>query len=458
MSALPSSIESSSSRYPSQIPGSTLRIGLRPKQVKMREASMNPRVKILAAVGATGTGKTWYGPIWAWDQARRRPGSDVIVVGRTFKAHINATIIPYVEDWLSASNTGFRTNHSDYVTYLANGSRIFYRSDEAPTAMESIHPRGGVWLDEAGLMQAKTWQVAQARASLYDAPIFVTSIPYRAGFLKDRIYDPYMAGDRSIVYIHLTWQDAPEFTPERIATIRASMPAHEFDRRYGGVWAKPFGMIYPLPDDDELLVDGFNVPLGWPMRELVPGFEIPEGWPLFAGADWGMTAPTAFTWGVLDPDDVLTIIAIYEHAHRTPKEHCDALKPLRLHEVDYAWGDPANPGEWATFAENGFPIDSQSIGTESLNAVRYGIGVVADRLQTSRLKVLQGCNDWLDRREAYLWALDPKSGGETLLDKPAPGPAEHLMDATRYLCVGLKDHRLARSEIVAPIIRRRRVG
>jgi hypothetical protein len=453
MSTSPSSIALSSSRYPSQVPGSTLRIGLRPKQVKMREASMNPQVKILAAVGATGTGKTWYGPIWAWDRLRSAPGTDVIVVGRTYKAHINAVIIPYVEDWLSASNTGFRTNKSEYVTYLANGSRIFYRSDEAPTAMESLHPRGGIWLDEAGLMQAKTWQVATARASLYNAPIFVTSIPYRAGFLKERIFEPWRAGDRSIVYIHLSWQDAPEFTPERIASIRQSMPVHEFDRRYGGVWAKPFGMIYPLPDDDELLVDHFNVPPGWPTRELVPGFEIPEGWPLFAGADWGMTAPTAIVWGVLDPDDVLTIIGVYEHANRTPREHMAQLTPLHLHEVDYAWGDPANPGEWAVFSEEGFPIDS-----DVNNDVTYGIGVVADRLQTWRLKILQGCNDWLDRREGYLWALDPKSGGETLLQKPAPGESEHLMDATRYLCVGLRDHRLARSVTVAPIIRRHRAG
>ena len=87
------------------------------------------------------------------------------------------------------------------------------------------------------------------------------------------------------------------------------------------------------------------------------------------------------------------------------------------------------------------PITSQGQGL-LLNDILHGINEMTERLKTDRLKVLRGggADLWLARREAYLWAPDPKTLGETLLQKPAPGIAEHVMDATRYLCVGLRNY------------------
>jgi hypothetical protein len=74
----------------------------------------------------------------------------------------------------------------------------------------------------------------------------------------------------------------------------------------------------------------------------------------------------------------------------------------------------------------------------------YGLDVVRDRLQTGRLRFLPGVNAWHSYREMYVWKPiegEDENAPESWEDKPKkPQPAEHMMDATRYLCTGLEEY------------------
>jgi hypothetical protein len=79
----------------------------------------------------------------------------------------------------------------------------------------------------------------------------------------------------------------------------------------------------------------------------------------------------------------------------------------------------------------GYPMEAGE------NAVNYGIDLVYDRMKTGRLKVWRGLKTFMDYRNQYVWAQDPHDEDQ-LLDKPKkPQPAEHLMDALRYMCAGI---------------------
>ena len=249
------------------------------------------------------------------------------MVGRNYGHHVAELLIPYFEEWFLSIREPHTVNRSRFTIYLPRyRSTIRFATDVAPEVMEGFHVGGCIWVDEAGLMKRKTWEIVRRRAKLLKAQVLVTTIPYQAGWVKTDLFEPWKTGDKDITYVHLTWRDNPAFDKEAIESERQRMPAHLFASVYEGEWARPYGMIFPEPDDVELLVDEWPWPDEGPWREISPGLEVPATWPMFSGHDYGFTAPTAGVWGVLSPDDVLYIVACYEQGNSPIEEHVERWK------------------------------------------------------------------------------------------------------------------------------------
>ena len=338
--------------------------------------------------------------------------------------------MPSITSFLQFIKEPYRENLSEYTIQLVrNGAIIRIGSAEEPKKLEGEHNPKCVWMDEAGHMDYEVWEVLHRRsagAGGSPAPILITTIPYFAGWLKTEVYDKWVEGDPTITWIHVRTADNPLYPREEIEWAKANLPPHEYESRYEGNFAKPEGVIFDRPDDDGLLVEPFNVPADWPC---------------YAGHDWGFKDPTAAVWARLSPQGVLYITNVYEEPGDTIDTHVK-----RWHElggVDEAFGDPADPELMLRAMEAGYPV------TPANNDILGGLNAVYELLTSGRLKVFKGSGQkWIAHRANYVWAREPRDKSK-FRDKPQdPQPARHMMDATRYLVMGLKQARGSRGTAV----------
>lgn len=388
-------------------------------------------------VGGTGSGKTWFAPIWLHKKLTENPGWRCLCIGMGYEHHVANVMMHECMKHLTRIGEKFEVNRKSGTIRMTNGSQLLFGSAENPESLEGVHLECA-WIDEAGMMPRLAWDVAQRRTGRVDGPILITTVPYFEGWLKKEVYDAWVKGDPDIDWIPCKSKDNPTYSLKEIERMRRNMRPEKFEIFYEGKWARASGLIFPDPRDEELLVEPFD---------------IPDEWPQFAGHDWGMNAPTTGMWGRLSPDDVLYLVAEYEENEMSVDQHIDNWTHMGLLQTDEAWGDPANPEQWLRAGELGYAV------TKGNNAVLGGIDAVYSRLVTGRLKVFKGLKQWIDHRATYRWATAPHDE-EVLLDKPLkPQPAEHLMDATRYLCMGLEESAVNRvSEPLASTRRRQMIG
>ena len=145
------------------------------------------------------------------------------------------------------------------------------------------------------------------------------------------------------------------------------------------------------------------------------------GWhaPPVGGLDFGVRNPFAAVWGVLDRDDILWLTG--EHYCRN--QTLDFHKQHMPREVMW-YCDPAGARERIELTAAGRKV------RPGINDLRLGIMAVRSRLETGRLRVVDGaCPNLL--YEAGLYRYDDATNGrgsETPLSE-----SNHALDALRYL-------------------------
>lgn len=395
-----------------------LQVGFWPFQVK---AWQSPR-KIIAVVGGTGSGKTWFAPKWVHKKLLAKPDVRGIGVGTGYNTHVVRVMWYEIEKYLREVGEPYVPNKRDQtITLRKNGSQLMFGSAENPLSLEGPHIEFA-WMDEAGMMPRIAWDVVQRRTAHKSGQILITTIPYFDGWLRGDVYDAWLAGDSSIEWIQCKTSDNKTYPPEEIERFRRTWSPAKFKRFFEGDWSTVDGLIWPDPSDADCVVDPFNVP---------------DEWPAFSAHDFGMNAPTTGVWGRLSPDDVLYIVADYEHTGETIDYHVEQWRQSGLTSVDCAWGDPANPEVWLRATELGYPV------LKANNSVLAGLDAVYARFVTGRLKIWRNCKTLIDHRRTYRWETAPKD--DTIrMDRPKkPQPAEHVCDALRYLTMGVNDYGLS---------------
>jgi hypothetical protein len=163
-------------------------------------------------------------------------------------------------------------------------------------------------------------------------------------------------------------------------------------------------------------------------RCVVPG-PAPAGRKV-GGIDFGFANPFAAVWGVVDRDDVLWLTG----------EHYCRQRPLSYHAQQLPrgvrwWADPSGATEIAELRCASFLVSAGN------NALMPGIAAVTARLESGRLKVVEGaCPNLLAEAQLYRYATER-------VDQRSEQPVDaynHALGALRYLVSKLDAHQMAR--------------
>ena len=240
--------------------------------------------------------------------------------------------------------------------------------------------------------------------------------------------------DRGVIIA--TIDDAAHFTDEEREQIIRSYPAHERDARTKGIPTMGSGRVFPV--SDELIT-------------IAPR-DIPRHWPQIVGVDFGIDHPFAAVRLAWDRDDDCVYVT---HCHRV-KGEIPALHAVPIKAwgswIPVAWPhDGLNrdkgSGEqlasiYRTHGLNMLPERAEH--AEGGNGVEAGITDMLERMQTGRLKVFSGLNDWFEEFRLY-----HRKDGLIVKER------DDLMSSSRYGIMMLREAVVKQSEAIP---RRARLG
>lgn len=356
----------------------------------------------------------------------------MLAIGMGYQIHVERVMIASLEDCFKKFNVRYEMNHSTKIMTLFNESQILFGSSENPTTLEGPHVDGGAWMDEAGYMQRAAWDVVKRRTDYWQAPILITTIPYFPGWLKTDVY-AHAAGicdcvKKGIKCLAADIEWIPCKSSDNLAYSRDVLEQNKANRRpeyyaiyHEGLFAQPVGLIYGDPPNEDVLFDP---------EEMFPN-GIPADWPCYSGHDFGISNPNAAVWGRLAPDDTLYIMAEYQAPEMTMKQHIERWRQAGLDYVDESFADPAGADQMLTAQQEGWQM------TGANNDILFGIDLVWDRFKTGKLRIARECQALIDYRAQYVWKKNPHNEDETFDTPQKPQPAEHMMDALRYLITGI---------------------
>ena len=213
--------------------------------------------------------------------------------------------------------------------------------------------------------------------------------------------------------MNLTWSDAPHLTEDEKEEILSGCLPHERDVVSKGLPQLGSGLIFPVPEED-IVCKPFKIPNHWPRT-----YALDVGW-----------HKTAAIFGAYDKkEDTWYLYSEYYRGYAEPSIHADAIKKRGT----WMWGviDPAARGRSSADGKTLMDIYTQYglCVYKADNAVEAGLLEFYQRLSTGRLKVFNYLHNWLSEFRVY---RRDDTG------KVAMKQADHLMDATRYLCMSGK--------------------
>ena len=205
------------------------------------------------------------------------------------------------------------------------------------------------------------------------------------------------------------WDDVPHLSDQDKAELSKSLAPHQKDARMKGIPSLGSGAIYPIPEE-EIVCDPFQIP-----KHFAKVFGLDVGW-----------KKTAAIWGAWDRDaDIVYLFSEHYRGYAEPRVHATAIKARGKWipgNIDYAGTNQTDGTRVMQKYESEdlvlFPADK---------SVEAGLMEVLDRLSTGRLKIFSTLQNTL--KEYRIYRRDEKG---KIVKKN-----DHLMDALRYLIMGL---------------------
>lgn len=217
--------------------------------------------------------------------------------------------------------------------------------------------------------------------------------------------------------IQCGWGDVPHLTDEMVGEMTKGMMPHLREARMNGTPTLGSGAIYPVPEED-ITFDPQEIRIA---DELPRGMALDVGWKKNAGI-----------WGAYDSEsDIIYLYDEYYRGYAEPAVHSAAIRSRGKWIPTII--DSAAHGSSQVDGRKLFELYTQE-GLTCINAdkgVDAGLLAVYQRLSTGRLKVSRNLVNWL--KEFRIYRRDDK--GKIVKEN------DHLMDATRYLVMGLANFR-----------------
>jgi hypothetical protein len=245
-------------------------------------------------------------------------------------------------------------------------------------------------------------------------------------------YDTWTNGSPTWHRIEVPASQVPRIAPDFLEEERRSLGESWFRQEYCCSFEALEGLVYP--DFARAIVDLrlqiADLKTGDNPKSAICNPQSAIAGRQVGGIDFGFHNPFAAVWGVLDRDGILWLTG----------EHYQRQRPLPYHAERLPRGvrwyaDPSGASDIEELHCAGFTISRGD------NPIRPGIAAVTARLETDRLRVVQGaCPNLL--REASLYRYS-----EDRADRRSETPVDehnHALDALRYLVSAIDARQMAR--------------
>jgi hypothetical protein len=389
--------------------------------------------RFVVVLAGTQGGKTSFGPHWLYREIKKRGAGDYLVVTPTFQLLELKALPEFKKLFEHTLRLGRYTGspvrkftfseHGEIVTFGAkqeNPTHVYFGYAADPESLESATVKAA-WLDEAGQKKFKlgSWEAVLRRLSLAVGRVLLTTTPYDLGWLKQKLWDKWKAGQEDIEVVRFDSTENPNFPQEEFDRARRDLPPWKFDLFYRAIFTRPAGLIYDSFQDEQ----------------KVPRFAIPDSWPRYLGLDFGgvNTAGLFYAAEKNDKNEItgrLFLYREYKAGGRTAKEHAAALKkgePM----IPKCVGGSHSEDQWRSeFRAGGLPVSEPDIKN-----VEVGIDRVYGTHSRCEILVFDDLHGYLEEKYTYSRELD--DAGEPT-EKIEDKETFHFMDAERYIIGWLK--------------------
>jgi len=377
---------------------------------------------ILVLAGTQG-GKTSFGPHWLYREISEQGPGDYIVVTPTFQLLELKALPEFKKVFEHTLRVGRYTGspvrkftfseEGEIKTFGAKsegGSHVYFGYAADPESLESATVKAA-WLDEAGQKKFKlgSWEAVLRRLSLAQGRVLITTTPYDLGWLKQKLWDKWKAGQDDIEVVRFDSTENPNFPQEEFERARRDLPGWKFDLFYRAIFTRPAGLIYDSFKDEH----------------KIPRFTIPDNWPRYLGLDFGGVNTAGLFYAEEPGTRRLFLYREYKAGGRTAKEHATALKkgePM----IPRCIGGSHSEDQWRSeFKHGGLPV-----GEPDIKDVEVGIDRVYGTHARNEILVFDDLHGYLEEKLTYSRELDD-SGEPT--EKIEDKETFHFMDAERYI-------------------------
>jgi len=384
------------------------------------------RARFVVVLAGTQSGKTSYGPLWLYREMQDCGPGDYMVVTPTYPLLELKALPEFRRYFESTLNLG---------KYVGSPTRKFILSEEGsrrtfgplhnatiattvifgyaaePESLESATAKAA-WLDEAGQRRFKlgSWDAILRRLSLAQGRVLVTTTPYDLGWLKQRLWDRWKAGDSSIDVIRFDSTENPAFPREEFERARRDLPPWKFDLFYRAIFTRPAGLIYDSFDYESQVIDPFP---------------IPPDWPRYLGLDFGGVNTAGIFYAEKPGTRELYAYREYKAGGRTAREHAEALRKGEL-SLAMCVGGSKSEGQWrAEFRGGGLVVREPEISD-----VEVGITRVYGAHKRGEIRVFRTLTGYLEQKQTYSRVLDAAGDPTEAIEDKA---TFHYLDAERYI-------------------------
>jgi len=381
---------------------------------------------IFMLAGSQG-GKTSFGPWWLHREIVRRGSGDYLAVAPTWDLFDLKMLPEMLNVFVRVLGIGrlwpgigtielcdpvtrqFYANRKDDPMW----GRIIMRSASSEGSLESATAKAA-WLDEAGqdTFTVNVWEAILRRLSLAEGRVLGTTTLYNEGWLKQIVYNSWLAGDPDYQVVQFASAQNPLFPRKEFLRAKRTMPYWKFAMFYLGEFAKPPGLIYG--DYDEQM-------------HMVRPFVIPPHWPRMVGLDPG-GVNMATIWMAEDPNaHVYYVYRETLEGNMTTTEHVARNIERAEGENVVLWvgGAPSEGQVRRDWNDAGILVYQPPI-----SEVEAGIDRVITLFKQKRIRIFESCTGLRDELGKYSRALD-KNGEVTteIKDKSR----YHRLDSLRYV-------------------------
>lgn len=290
-------------------------------------------------------------------------------------------------------------------------TNVYFGHAQDPDSLESATAKAA-WLDEAGQKKFKldSWEAILRRLSLAQGRVLLTTTIYNLGWLKQKLYDPWKAGDPDIEVVRFESLANPAFPREEYDRAKRTMPPWKFDMMYRALFTRPAGLIY----------DSFNAE-----RHTCPRFTIPPNWKRYLGLDFGGVNTAALFYAEEPETKKLYLYREYKAGGLTAKGHVDKLLEGEA-MVPFCAGGSKSEDQWRNeFRAAGLPVREPKV-----SEVEVGIDRVYGAHREDQITVFDDLAGYLEEKATYSRELD--DAGEPT-EKIEDKETFHRLDAERYI-------------------------